>query len=256
MSPTPDEQQEVVLQAAPAVVRVGDRVHRPSAGAAVHALLRYLEQVGFPSPRLLGVDERGREVLSYLHGSSGRHGWAQVVPGAGLRAFAGFLRAYHDAVAGFTPTVHEWALDARPPRADEIICHGDFGPWNVVWDAGRPVGLLDFDFAGPAPTLAEVAYALEYTVPFRDDEQCLRWLAYPSPPNRAARLETFAEAYGLSSTAGLVDRVIAGQRGGIEHVRRLAAAGREPQARWVADGYLKELTRRVAVSERLAQALR
>ena len=118
MSPAPDEPEEV-LQAEPAVVRVGDAVHRPSAGAAVHALLERLDRIGFPAPRLFGVDERGREVLSYLPGRSGRHGWAQVVPDAGLRAFAEFLRAYHEAVADFTPTVHEWALEPRPP-GDEI----------------------------------------------------------------------------------------------------------------------------------------
>ncbi len=179
-----------------------------------------------------------------------------MVSGAGLRAFAQLLRAYRTAVAEFAPTVHAWDLETRPPLAGEIICHGDFGPWNVVWDGGRPVGLLDFDFAGPAPALTDVAHGLEYSVPFRDDEDCLRWLAYPSPPDRRARLEAFAEAYGLSETAGLVDRAIAGQRGRIEQVRRLAAAGRQPQADWVAIGYLEELVRRVAVSERLAKALR
>ena len=40
-----------------------------------------------------------------------------------------------------------------------------------------------------------------------------------------------------------------------DEFRGLAAAGREPQGRWVADGYLEELARRVAVSERLAEAL-
>jgi Phosphotransferase enzyme family len=251
------EDREALLQADPAVVRVGDTVRRTSSGAAVHALLAHLEQAGFCySPRLLGVDEHGREVLSYLPGRSGRHGWAEVVPDAGLRAFAELLRAYHDAVADFAPSVHGWALEARPPIAGEITCHGDFGPWNVVWEVGRPVGLLDFDFAGPAAPLTDVAYALEYSVPFRDDEQCLRWLAYPSPPDRRARLEAFAGAYGLSETADLVDRVIARQSDGIEQVRRLAASGRQPQVRWVADGYMEELARRVAVSERLGQALR
>lgn len=256
MSPTPTEGCEVLLQADPLVVRVGDTVRRPSSGAAVHALLDHLEQVSFPySPRLLGVDEHGREVLTYLPGSSGRHGWAHVVSDGGLRAFAQLLRAYHDAVADFAPAVHAWALEARPPLAGEIVCHGDFGPWNVVWDAGRPVGLLDFDFAGPAPALTDVAHALEYSVPFRDDEECLRWLAFPSPPDRRSRLEAFADVYGVSETAGLVDGVIAGQRDRIEQVRRLAAAGRQPQARWVANGYLEDLARRVAVSERLAEAL-
>ena len=41
----------------------------------------------------------------------------------------------------------------------------------------------------------------------------------------------------------------------MEQVGRLAAAGRQPQANWVANGYLQELTQRVAVSERLARAL-
>lgn len=246
-----------MLQADPPVVRVGDTVRRASAGPAVHALLAHLERVGFPySPRLLGVDGRGREALTYLPGASGRCGWAQVVPDAGLRAFARLLRAYHDAVADFVAPVHDWALRPRPARAGEVICHGDFGPWNVVWDGGRPVGLLDFDFAGPAPALTDVAHGLEYSVPFRDDRECLRWLAYPSAPDRRARLEAFADAYGLSETGGLADMVIAGQRDGIEQVRRLAATGRQPQARWVAEGHLEELARRVKVSERLAEALR
>ncbi len=227
MSAGPAERPEVPLSRERALVRVGDTVRRPAAGPAVHALLRFLEQADFRySPRVLGVDERGREVLSYLPGDSGPHGWAQIVPDAGLQAFARLLRAYHEAVADFRPAVHRWALEARPPLAGEIICHGDFGPWNVVWEAGRPVGLLDFEFAGPAAALTDVAFALEYSVPFRDDEQCLRWLAYPSPPDRRARLETFAEAYGLSETAGLVDRVIVGQRDGIEQVRPRPAASR------------------------------
>jgi len=251
------QDREILLQADPPVVRVGDTVRRRSTGPAVHALLVHLGRVGFPySPRLLGIDDRGREILTYLPGASGRDGWAQVASDGGLQAFARLLRAYHAAVAGFTAPVHDWALRARPAGDGELICHGDFGPWNVVWDAGQPVGLLDFEFAGPAPALSDVAYALEYSVPFRDDAECLRRLAYPSPPDRCARLEAFAEAYGLSETAGLADLVIAGQHDGIESVRRLAAAGRQPQARWVADGYLTALARRVTVSERLAEALR
>ncbi|MGV9364612.1 phosphotransferase [Amycolatopsis sp. NPDC003731] len=51
----------------------------------------------------------------------------------------------------------------------EVVCHGDFGPWNVVWRGGQPVGILDWDYARPAPRLHDVAYALEYVAPFRDD---------------------------------------------------------------------------------------
>ncbi|WP_416900672.1 ammonium transporter [Micromonospora echinospora] len=58
------------------VVRVGDTVRR-NAGPwtpAVHALLRHLEYVGFTgAPRAYGMDERNREVLSYLEGECGEY---------------------------------------------------------------------------------------------------------------------------------------------------------------------------------------
>src|SRR4051794_31386189 len=53
------------------VVRVGDPVRRPTGphSAFVHALLTHLEAVGYAgAPRLLGVDEHGREILSSLAG--------------------------------------------------------------------------------------------------------------------------------------------------------------------------------------------
>ncbi len=252
-----ESQRSTRLQADPPVIRVGATVRRANSGPAVHALLAHLERVGFPySPRLLGVDAEGREVLSYLDGVSGREGWARIIPEEGLRAFAQLLRAYHEAVAGYLSPVYEWALEPRPQRVGEVICHGDFGPWNVVWRDQQPVGLIDFEFARPAPPVTDVAYALEHSVPFRDDEECLRWLGYPAAPDRRARLESFANAYGLSETVGLAQAVVENQREGIDHVRRLALAGREPQRRWVAEGYLETLARRVAASERIADSLR
>lgn len=53
------------------VERIGDTVHRPVAPwtAALHGLLRHLEAVGYErSPRVLGFDEHGREVLTWLDG--------------------------------------------------------------------------------------------------------------------------------------------------------------------------------------------
>ncbi|MGW3347313.1 aminoglycoside phosphotransferase family protein [Nonomuraea rubra] len=234
------------------VVRVGDTVRRPVHPwtPAVHALLRHLEEAGYPySPRVLGLDEQGREVLTYLEGESGPQGWAKVVGDAGLAAFARLLRGYHDAVAGFRPPPGlSWFTGEAEPRDGEVICHGDFGPWNVVWRGDRPAGILDWDYALPRPRLHDVAYALEYVAPFRDDAECLRWLRYPAPPDRRRRLELFAGAYGLPSAEGLVDAVIGVQRDGIERVRALAAAGRQPQARWVAEGYLDDLGGRLAWS--------
>ncbi|NRQ36514.1 phosphotransferase [Nonomuraea sp. NN258] len=219
------------------VVRVGRTVRRPMQpwSPEVHALLRHLEAVGFPyAPRVLGVDEQGREILTFIEGESGAQSWSKVVPEAGLAAFARLLREYHDAVDGF---------------ADETICHGDFGPWNVVWQGSKPVGIIDWDHARPAPRQHDVAYALEYVAPFRDDTVCVRWLGYSKAPRRAQRIEAFAAAYGLTSTDGLIDAVIAVQQETLERVRRLAESGHQPQATWAADGYLEELAARRAWTE-------
>jgi hypothetical protein len=52
-------------------VRIGDTVRRVPGRwtPSVHALLRHPEAVGFDrAPRALGLDDHGREVLSYLDG--------------------------------------------------------------------------------------------------------------------------------------------------------------------------------------------
>ncbi len=244
-----------VLQDQPhrSVVRVGDTVRRPTYPwtATIHELLRYLEAVDFPySPRVLGIGEDGREVLTYIAGESGPAGWAKVVDDAGLVAMARLLRAYHDAVTGFRPAaVAGWAARGGPPGDGELICHGDFGPWNLVWRDAHPVGILDWDYAWPGSAMHDIAYALEYVTPFRSDRECLRGLHYPAPPERRRRLERFVEAYGLSSTAGLVDEVIGQQQTVLDRARRLAADGHQPQLALQAGDHFEAVAERIRWSQ-------
>jgi hypothetical protein len=231
------------------VVRIGDTVRRPLHpwSPTIHELLRHLEGIGFPySPRLLGIDDEGREVLTYIDGESGAAGWAKVVDDAGLVAMARLLREYHEAVRGFRPAAPAgWAADGGSLAGGELVCHGDFGPWNLVWRGTRPVGILDWDYAWPAAAGHDVAYALEYVAPFRDDRMCLEWLRYPQPPDRRRRIARFAEAYGLATTDGLVDEVIAQQEAVLRRTRRLADEGRQPQAAWREAGVLDEVAARI-----------
>lgn len=235
------------------VIRTGATVTHPVQPwtPAIHALLDYLEQAGFPySPRVLGVAD-DTEILSYIEGDSGPEGWARVVDEQGLRAAARLLRAYHDVVA-------EWKPDHDPVwftgqvgtgTNGEIVCHGDFGPWNIVWHGTTPVGLLDWEYANLAPPRQDIAYALEYMAPFRDDETCIEWLRYPQPPDRRRRLELFAKTYGLTSTDGLLDEVIAVQQAGIDTVARMAADGHQRQVAMVQAGELDHLKARLTWTE-------
>jgi hypothetical protein len=54
----------------------------------------------------------------------------------------------------------------------------------------------------------------------------------------------FAQAYGLAATAGLVAQVARRQLLSLARARVLAERGLEPQATWVADGFLDELAAR------------
>jgi hypothetical protein len=233
------------------IVRVGDTVRRPAGWwtPAVQALLRHLQEVGFSyAPRPGGVDSEGREVVSYIAGESGATGWYRIHSEQGLRRFATLLREYHEAIRDFRPSHDlEWAI--RPSDPQEVVCHNDFGPWNLVYDGDEPVGIIDWDFAAPGPRRNDIAYALEYAVPFRDDATARSWHHFADGPDRRSRLEVFAEAYGLTSTADLVDDVIDRQRLTIVHVEELAARGLEPQATWVRDGTLDESRRLVAWAE-------
>jgi hypothetical protein len=210
------------------VVRIGDTVRRRLYpwSDAVHSLLRHLEHVGFPySPRFLGIDDEGREVLTFIEGTTGLDGyvegvergsdvWAMVASDAGLEHFARLLRAYHDAVADFVPAVDaEWSTGHDVLQPGQILLHNDFAPWSVVWDDhGVPVGILDWDFAAPGPAIDDVAYALGSSVPCCSDEDAMRWRRFDAPPDRRARIERFASAYGLASTDGLVDAMLRRQR--------------------------------------------
>ena len=212
---------------------------------AVHDLLRYLESIDFPAPRVLRAEE-GVETLTWIEGEAGPNGWAKVVPESGLRRWARMLRQYHEAVAGYRPPVGSvWSSGTGHCAAGEIICHGDFGPWNGVWLGSDVVGLIDWDHARPARPLFDVAYGLEYAAPFRDDEECVRWLRYPAPPDRRRRIGVFCDAYGMPVPQNVSACVAWEQRLIATNCEALARRGIEPQATWVRQGCLAELRARI-----------
>lgn len=233
------------------VIRAGEGVRRPLQfwSESVHGLLKFLESIDFPAPRVLGI-QGDTEILSWIEGDSGSAGWANVVPEAGLKSWGRFLRSYHDAVVGYRPPESSvWSSGKGSSEDSEIVCHGDFGPWNAVWRKGRPVALIDWDHARPAPWLFDLAYGLEYVAPFRSDAECLRDLRYLSPPDRRRRIEVFCEGYGISVPDDIVGCVAWQQKLTMQTVEDLASAHIEPQATWVREGHLKELQGRIAFTE-------
>lgn len=185
-------------------VRVGDTVRRRAGPwtPAVHALLRFLEREGFDAPRVVGMDERGREMLEYIEGEA-HSGNPVPLPAAvfsdgHLEAAARLLRRYHAAVVNFiAPADARWRLVAPEPH--ELICHNDWSPWNALFREGRLAVMLDWDLAGPGPRLWDIANAAYSWAPLISSAT-----AVPEISERGRRLRLFCNAYGLSDRSGLI----------------------------------------------------
>lgn len=240
------------------VERVGATVHRETGAwtPAVHALLAYLALHRFPAaPRVLGIDERGREVVSYLDGEVAERPWPEILrTDGGLIQVGETLRCYHDVVSGFRPPPGAVWRTPGAPAGGEVIRHGDLGPWNSVWRDGRLVGFIDWDFAEPGSRLQDLAQAAWYFVPVRPDELCQR-AGFASAPDRAHRLAVLCRAYGAFTSGEVVNelqRLIALER---ERTRRLGAQGLHPWAAFLRRGDIRKFTQEAAWLRRHKDAL-
>jgi Ser/Thr protein kinase RdoA (MazF antagonist) len=221
------------------VVRIGDTVRRPRQpqSLAVASYLDHLERVGFDgSPRFLGVDEAGRDVLTFLPGqvaASPPESWAATEP---LLASVGRLqRRLHDASAGYladsgftAPEGAVWGRDLvtldepDPGPPPEVITHLDITPQNVVTRNGAAVGLVDFDLAGPGTRLLDAYNTAMHWVPLRSPEDL--WPTW-SGVDPFRRLRIFADAYGLTRDERLALPDLGVARAEVTWRRMRAAAG-------------------------------
>ena len=183
-------------------VRIGDTVRRPTGPwtPSVHSLLQHLDRVGFTrAPKSLGIDERGREVLSYLPGNTvgTRRPWPPWVHSdEALVQVARWLRDYHTAVADFEPPADAaWREGGRWERG-LIVGHNDAAPYNATWDdQGQLVGFFDWDFAAPAGLEWDLAFTAFAWVPLHACH-VVEAEGFTDFGGRARRLRLFLDSYG------------------------------------------------------------
>lgn len=228
------------------VSRIGETVHRGVGRwtESVHGLLRHLEDAGLDGvPRVLGFDDRGREVLSYLHGHVPSDApWPDYVwSDATLEEVGRWLTNYHRAVVGYRPgsQSHWWYGDGSPTEG-ELICHNDFAPYNTVFREGRIAGVIDWDVAGPANPLWDLGFCAWQWVPFHNPK-LTGVLGGPNEELQVSRLKILCASYGHLDPVGLLsvieDRVAASRDG----VREGAEAGDPVMLQLVRKGHLAEM---------------
>jgi len=188
-----------------------------------HALLAHLHAVGFDAaPRVLGIDGKGREVLSF---HDGRVGWPTISPDmasdASLVAMARLVRRYHQATIDFERRADaNWLRMPGAPVDGEIICHNDLAPSNTVYEAGEPAVLLDWDLAAPGSRLWDVATVAWRFVPLSGDDYAAA-MGWPTQPDRRPRLRLLCDEYGLDADerAGMLHALEQTKRAAYEAIR-------------------------------------
>ncbi len=132
----------------PGVVRVGDTVRRPLKPDAdlVHALLQHFERSGFDgAPRYLGIDSKGRAILSFIDGFVPPNN-GYTLDEEAVRAGARLLRTVHDLTEG-----------THFADGSEVACHPNLSQPNFVFRDMRPVAIIDWDGTVPGPRRANLA---------------------------------------------------------------------------------------------------
>lgn len=198
-------------------VRIGRTVRRPAGPwtPAVHRLLTHLHERGLRGvPQVLGLDARGREMLTYLPGTVVDVD-TELLTDARLEDLTQWTRDLHAAVDGFR--------DDGPWRfwgvaAPTLVAHNDLAPYNVCFEGDRLTGVFDWDLAGPSTPLLELAHLAWNGIPlFRE-----------IPVQDAARrLELMATAYGGPTALELLAAVPVRTRVAVDGIREAVAGGDE-----------------------------
>ncbi|GAA2758232.1 phosphotransferase [Actinopolymorpha rutila] len=212
-------------------VRVGQTVRRVASphAPAIQELLAYLRRRGFvQAPKPLGVDDRGREVWSFVPGRAGHPPITpDIASDEALVEAARTIRRFHDLSADLLATGwHGWNPDAADPSGrHEVVCHNDLAPFNLVFQGRRVGAVIDWDLAAPGSRAWDLAYAVWRLVPLHRPEYTAP-LGWP-PLDRSRRLRLFVDAYGLfgRDRADLLELTQHRMRHTVEGMRRLVELG-------------------------------
>lgn len=236
MSSDNPEDVEYLPGAVGGAIRVGRTVRRPTGPwtPAVHDLLRWLEAEGLGGvPRVQGIDDEGREVVSYVEGR-GVSVDDEVVLDSVLIEAVEWLRRFHDVVESYRPSgALRWRTGEHELAADEVICHNDPGAYNWIIQSGHFAAMIDWDLAAPGQRIDDVAFLCWTAVPLYRDI---------GVTEAARRLDLVVDAYGefgpmtlLNAVQGRMlaaaDRIEAGIARGDQGLTNLAKVGEPARTR-------------------------
>jgi aminoglycoside phosphotransferase (APT) family kinase protein len=186
-----------------------NEVRRPynSWSLEVHQLLDHIATNRFESaPRCLRVetDPNGNkwEIMTVVPGDTYDFPLqGPIATVSALESAARLLRQYHTASQSYLEKLQQredwttiaWMLPSRQPV--ELICHGDFSPYNLALNNDVVTGVFDFDTAHPGPAIWDVAFTVYCFAPFKTDKND----QLGDLRRQIERAKRFCDAYGLNA---------------------------------------------------------
>jgi hypothetical protein len=244
-----DSEREIVLAGGnlTKVVRIGDTVRRESGPwtPSIHRLLRHLLDRGFAlAPEPLGLDEMGREILTFIPGETlTKSRWPQWVWSDDLlREAVAALADYHRKVADFRPTRVESRLGTVRLHSDQIVCHNDFAPYNCVFRERHLVGLIDWDVVCAGDRTWDLAFFAWRWVPLYPPSPDLSWRSIAVC---GRRLRQIVDASDPNDRSDFVQRIVARVDASRRGILKFASEGDEAFIKLMEDGHADQMQRTI-----------
>lgn len=167
------------------VVRIGSTVRKPwmDSTPSVFEFMTAVRKAGVDVPAVLGKDEQGRQITEFIPGRLALD--SDPLTHTELHRVGAMVRAIHDASESFVPPPDARWTVAIPSPGEELVCHNDLAPWNLI--IGDRWTFIDWDAAAPSTRPWDLAYAAQaFTLSYTNQ----------APEEAAQNLTAFIDGYG------------------------------------------------------------
>lgn len=225
------------------IYRVDETVVRPANKWTkdVHCFLQFLHEQGANFvPKVYGINGNNEEIVSFMPGNVFNYPLPEkLLQDSMIVSAAKLLLEFHKYSANYTSNItnnEQWMLPAISPI--EVMCHGDFAPYNVTIIENEAVGMIDFDTLHPGSKMWDIVYAVYRWVPLKNPKSPD---SYGDLKDQIRKTKLFLDTYGVDTESknSFVSILIRRLNSLIDFIRLEASNGNENFQMNIEEGHLQ-----------------